>query len=163
MNNTKKIINIRSDYPNSNGFTLIELVVTIVILAILGTGAITHYQDITGASRESSLKGSLGGLRESISIWHMHRIVTTGYNNYPSIAALMLPNEVCQAGIPSNPYQDPSNAPDSIVEGTTMGDIVGERGGYAYNPTTGEIWANTNTDIQPTCKNPAGKLGENNW
>jgi hypothetical protein len=29
--------------------------------------------------------------------------------------------------------------------------VVGVRGGWAYNPTTGEVWANTNT------------VGENAW
>ncbi len=50
-----------------------------------------------------------------------------------------------------------------IVAGVTNGETVGTRGGWFYNPATGEVWANTNTDIQPTCKNPSGKLGECEW
>jgi len=53
--------------------------------------------------------------------------------------------------IPPNPYQGSSSAPDSVVTGVTKGTTVGTRGGWAYKPSTGEIWPNTNT------------VGENNW
>ena len=53
--------------------------------------------------------------------------------------------------VPPNPYQDQLMAADSVVTGVNKGVIVGTRGGWAYNPTTGEIWPNTNT------------VGENSW
>lgn len=55
-------------------------------------------------------------------------------------------------GIPDNPYQTSTNAPDSICIGVTKSVLVpGGRGGWAYSAATGEIWMNTNT------------TGENNW
>lgn len=40
-----------------NGFTLIELVVTIIILAILGVVAVPRFMDLQADARASSLKG----------------------------------------------------------------------------------------------------------
>ena len=53
--------------------------------------------------------------------------------------------------IPANPYQTSDNAPDSIVTGVTRGVTIGTRGGWAYKPTTGEVWPNTSV------------AGENNY
>ena len=54
-------------------------------------------------------------------------------------------------GQSKNPYQADANAPDSIVTGVTQGVIVGARGGWAYDASTGVIWPNTNV------------AGENAW
>ena len=51
----------------------------------------------------------------------------------------------------NRPLKDQTSAPDSIVAGVTKGVVVGTRGGWAYNETTGEIWPNTSV------------VGENNW
>jgi len=58
---------------------------------------------------------------------------------------------VMAQNVPPNPYQVAANAPDSIVTGAVRGVVVGTRGGWAYNATTGELWANTNVS------------GENQW
>ncbi len=148
---------------NQRGFTLIELVIIIVILGILSTAAVVHYQDLAGSSKTSALRASLATVRESLSIWRMSQIVKTGSDSYPSSNVLMTSGEVLAYGVPPNPYQSEGSAPDSVVEGVAMGVVVGTRGGYAYNPATGDIWANTDTDVPVTCKNLEGKLHENLW
>ncbi|MCP4686080.1 MAG: prepilin-type N-terminal cleavage/methylation domain-containing protein [bacterium] len=145
------------------GFTLIELIIVLVVVGILSSGAVVHYQDFLGHAKTGTLKSTLGATREAIVSWQMCNIVKTGSDDYPSLEVLSSPGEVVLMGIPSNPYQSADNAADSIVAGTAKGTVVGARGGWAYNPETGEFWANTNTDIQATCKNPAGKLNENTW
>jgi len=136
---------------NQKGFTLIELVIIIVILGILAAVAIPKYQDITSEAKEASCRAALGGLRSGITIYYANQAVTTGTAAWPSIAALRTVDSVMVHGIPKNPYQSDSNAPDSIVTGVTKGTIVGTRGGWAYKASTGEIWPNTNSS------------GENNW
>jgi prepilin-type N-terminal cleavage/methylation domain-containing protein len=134
---------------NHKGFTLIELVIIIVVLGILASVAIPKYKSIVAESREASCRGALGGLRSGISIFYANTAVTTGTATWPVMDSLRTAGVVMEQSLPTNPYQ--TNAPDSIVTGVTKGTIVGTRGGWAYKPSTGEIWANTNS------------AGENSW
>lgn len=133
------------------GFTLIELVIIIVVLGILASVAIPKYKNIVAESKEAACKGALGSLRSGISIFYANEAVTTGTAAWPPIDSLRTIGSVMEHAIPANPYQLEINAPDSVVTGVTKGVIVGTRGGWAYLPATGEVWANTNT------------VGENNW
>lgn len=126
---------------DQSGFTLIELVIIIVVLGILAAVAIPRYFDMVSEAKESSCKGALGGLRSGISIWYANQALTTGTASWPAIDSLRTVGVVMAGAIPPNPYQ--TNAPDSIVTGVTKGTIVGTRGGWAYKPSTGEIWPNT--------------------
>ncbi|HDL04732.1 MAG TPA: prepilin-type N-terminal cleavage/methylation domain-containing protein [candidate division Zixibacteria bacterium] len=138
---------------NHRGFTLIELVIIIVILGILAAVAIPKYSDISSEAREASARGALGALRSGISIWYANKAVTTGTATWPSVDTLNMIGQVMEQAIPKNPYQDDALAPDSIIDGTALGkgNVSGGRGGWAFNPATGEIWPNTNS------------AGENNW
>ncbi len=136
---------------NQKGFTLIELVMIIVILGILAAVAIPKYQDLSTEAKEASARSALGSLRSGITIYYANQAVTTGTATWPALSDVATVGNVMAQAIPKNPYQTTTNAPDSIVTGVTKGVVVGTRGGWAYNATTGEIWPNTNS------------VGENNW
>ena len=141
-----------SKLHNAKGFTLIELVIIIVVLGILAAVAIPKYQDISGEAKEAAARAALGSIRSGITIYYANQAVTTGTAAWPTLAELETYGTVMANGIPENPYQTATSAPDSICTGVTKGVLVaGGRGGWAYNVTTGEIWMNTNT------------VGENNW
>ena len=139
-----------SQANNQRGFTLIELVIIIVVLGILAAVAIPRYQDITGEAREAAGRAALGSIRSGITIFYANQAVTTGTATWPTLVELETYGTVMAQGIPKNPYQSDTNAPDSICTGVTKGVLVpGGRGGWAY--LSGEIWMNTNT------------VGENAW
>lgn len=128
---------------NQSGFTLIELIIIIVVLGILAAVAIPKYFNMIDDAKESACKGALGGLRSAASIYYANEALRTGTADWPAIDSLRTVGVVMEHGIPKNPYQSDANAPDSIVTGVTRGVLVGTRGGWAYNPSTGEIWPNT--------------------
>ena len=140
-----------SRFTSQGGFTLIEIVIIIVVLGILAAVAIPKYQDITGEAKEAACRAALGSLRSGITIFYANQAVETGTAVWPLQSELETYGTVMAQGIPDNPYQP--NAPDSIVTGVTKGTIVGTRGGWAYDPGTGEIWPNTSS---------AG-VSENSW
>lgn len=129
---------------NQQGFTLIELVIIIVVLGILAAVAIPKYQDITAEAKASAAKGALGSMRSGISIYYANAAVKTGTATWPPIDSMRTVNVVMAQSMPANPFQASTNAPDSIVTGVTKGVVVGTRGGWAYKPSTGELWLNTN-------------------
>nr|MBN2277689.1 prepilin-type N-terminal cleavage/methylation domain-containing protein [candidate division Zixibacteria bacterium] len=138
---------------NRGGFTLIELVIIIVVLGILAAVAIPKYSNISSEAKEAAARGALGALRSGISIWYANKAVETGTPSWPTLDTLTMEDMVMEQGIPANPYQYDANAADSIIDGSALakGTVSGTRGGWAYNPNTGEIWLNSNI------------AGENNW
>ncbi len=136
---------------NQRGFTLIELVIIIIILGILAAVAIPKYQDLSTEAKEAAARSALGSIRSGVIIYYANQAVQTGTATWPALDSLATIGVVMEQAIPKNPYQADANAPDSIVTGVTKGVIVGSRGGWAYNASTGEVWLNTNT------------VGENNW
>ena len=106
---------------------------------------------------------ALGALRTGISNFQASLVLTSGDFSFPPLDSLISVGVVMN-GVPSpNPFQLDPNAPDSVVEGFVPGEIVGTRGGWAYKPSTGEIWANTSTIIPSGGCGPATELNENTW
>lgn len=149
---------------NNNGFTLIEIVIVIVVLGILAATSVPRFQDLATKAKESEVRQALGELRTAISVWTASNIAKGGSLAYPSIDSLRTYNVVLASKTPPNAFQHPDSAQDSIVTGVTRGVIVGTRGGWAYKPSTGEIWPNTNTTVGAGsgCDGPT-TLGENEW
>jgi prepilin-type N-terminal cleavage/methylation domain-containing protein len=148
---------------NIKGFTLIEVIIIIVILGIISVVVFAKYQDMSIEARRSSCRSSLGSLRSAISVYYANSATTTGEAVWPDIDSLRTVGVVMSISIPPNPFQNEDNAPDSIVLGATKGVTVGSRGGWAYKPSTGEIWPNTSTVIPGSGCSGEQEIGENNW
>ena len=145
------------------GFSLIEIIIIIVILGILIAIALPTYQDMSIDAKRSACRSALGQMRSAISIYYSSSAVVSGTPFWPDIDSLRTIGVVMQSEIPKNPFQNESNAPDSIVTGITKGVVVGTRGGWAYKASTGEIWPNTSTSVGGGgCGGPTD-INENEW
>ena len=85
------------------GFTLIELIAVLVVLAILSGVALPKYFDYSERAKTSALQGSLGGVRTAIANFYSNMSVE-GEGRYPTLAELETVGVVLQEGLPANPY-----------------------------------------------------------
>jgi len=150
-------------FRQTDGFTLIEVIIIIVTLGLLATVAVVKYQDLSDEAKASACDSALAQMRSAISIYYSDRAVKTGYAQWPELDSMRMAGVVMQFSIPPNPFQADDKAPDSIVEGVTPGVTVGDRGGWAYKPSTGEIWANTSTEVPESGCSPPRNNNENEW
>jgi len=146
-----------------SGFTLIEVIVVIVIAGILATTSVPAFKSIHIEAKKKDLKYNLAAIREAVQHYGVEAAVGGGEYAYPSIDSLTYDGAVLQYGVPMNPFQGEDRAPDSVVVGIVRGQIVGVRGGWAYKPSTGEIWPNTSSTIPGSgCAGPQA-VNENLW
>lgn len=148
---------------NQAGFTLIEIVIIITVLGILAAISMPSFQDIGSQAKISATKQSLMSMRSAISGWNSGSIVRGTGNVWPTRDSVATAGVVLSGVVPINSFQLSANAPDSVVTGVTKGVIVGTRGGWAYKPSTGEIWPNTNSTIPGSGCSGSVAVGENSW
>ena len=126
------------------GFTLIELIAVIVVLAILAGVALPKYFDYASQAKVSSCKGTLGGVRAGIANFYSNSALT-GTPAYPTYNQLNTLGTVMQETLPANPYNNSSairNADTTWVAGNSP---VSGAQGWAYDATNGKFWANSDT------------------
>jgi len=161
------------------GFTLIELVMVILLLAILGAITIPNFVDFRTDARNGSTNGGLGSLRSSISIATAAIALKEDpsqpkYPTYaelsgnkllaashPVLGALNTPILDPSAGIPKNPWTVATAAVadhnkiydcSAIAKGALLAAPDDDRG-WCYKAATGEIWANSDKNGGPTTEN----------
>jgi prepilin-type N-terminal cleavage/methylation domain-containing protein len=128
-------------------FTLIELIVVIVVLAILSGIAIPKYIDYTAKAKESATKGVLGGVRSAVANFYGNA-AANGAPAFPTLIQLQTLGTVMQEALPTNPY---NNA--ATIAAATWNAVPPVSGvnGWNYDVAVGRFWANSNT------------IGENAW
>ena len=136
-----------------SGFTLIEVLIVVVIMAVLAATIIPQFSASTDDAKDSSLRFNMHTLRSQIELYKIH------HNTYPAISDGKLPQltSATNAGgtvgtgdsfpygpyiadeLPGNPYNNNDN---TVVAGD--GSAVVEGGaGWQYNAATGGIWPNS--------------------
>ena len=121
-----------------SGFTLIELMAVVLILAILAGVALPKFYDYQVRAREAACKGVLGGVRSGIASFYADTAIQGSPLAYPTLAELIDRGVVMMEAIPDNPYTvaadtldaDNVDAATKVESDTRI--VVGGAGGWAY-------------------------------
>jgi type II secretion system protein G len=126
------------------GFTLVELLVVVIIIAILAAIAIPKFTNASLRSKESSLKGELKMLRDAVELYKND----TG--GYPLVLT-----DLSATTAPANVYNPVSSANMSMVANTWKGPYVSnvdndpiDNQTFQYTDTSGKVQASAN-DPEP--------------
>jgi prepilin-type N-terminal cleavage/methylation domain-containing protein len=140
-------------------FTLIEVLIVVVIMAVLAATIIPQFSTSTKDARESSLKFNLQSLRTQLEMYKLHHGGTypTGANNLEQLTkATDTAGNVSMSGAtdathPFGPYVHGAlpNQPfsglntvllDTGMAGTNPTATASPGGGWIYRAATGEVW-----------------------
>ena len=128
----------------NKGFTLVELLVVVIIIAILAAIAIPKFTNASLRSKESSLKGELKMLRDGVELYKND----TG--GYPAAVG-----DLMATTSPTNCYNPVSSSLMSIAANTWKGPYVSNvyndpisNTAFQYTYTSGKVQAST-TDPEP--------------
>ena len=124
-----------------SAFTLVELIVIIVVLAILSGVAIPKYIDYTTNAKAAVGKGVLGNVRSAVANYCAASNLT-GAQVYPTLVQLQTRGTVMAEDIPVNPYNN-----SAVIAAATWAATPPVSGvnGYNYDATAGRFWLNSTT------------------
>ena len=140
-----------SEDRRRSAFTLIEVLIGVVIMAVLAATIIPQFSSSTKDAQESSLKFNQHTMRSQIELYKVHH-----FGVYPAITGNSLPqltSATNASGVtgaageafPYGPYMEeippnPFNDDNTVVAGA--GAAGDGSSGWQYDVNTGGIWPN---------------------
>jgi general secretion pathway protein G len=140
---------MRASSPR-NAFTLIEVLIVVVIMAILAAAIIPQFTDSTKDAKLGNARFNVQTLRSQIELYRSHH---KGLTPGSTLAELVSTTDITGARgagaafpygpylphIPTNPYNDSAAIKIINSDPAQSADVTGN-GGWLYNPSTGGIW-----------------------
>lgn len=137
--------------PIRRGFTLIELIAVVVILAILVGVALPRYFDYAADAKVAATKGTLGGVRAGVANFLANEVINGSAAAYPTLVQLTTLGTVMQEALPENPYNDDNTVVAATAAQASARTVVAGGAGWAYyvdnalSPPAYTFYANTST------------------
>jgi prepilin-type N-terminal cleavage/methylation domain-containing protein len=131
-------------------FTIIELIVVVVIMAILAGVALPRFFSYDEESKIAACRGALGGIRAGIAQFRLNQSLTGGAV-YPTTAQLTTPGLVMQEELPMNPFNELNDVEEILLLATATARGTDGSTGWRYyvdnavTPTSVVLWANSST------------------
>jgi type II secretion system protein G len=135
--------------PRRVGFTLIEVLIVVALMAVLAAVIIPQFSDSTTDAKRSTLEYNLRTLRQQIQVY---RIDHNGL--YPELKNKALEQLTTKTDVEGNPGSDfgpyiradlplnPFNLSNEVKAGSGTGPVAGGNVGWQYDEATGQIWPN---------------------
>lgn len=139
----------------ARGFTLIELVAVMVVLAVLAGVAVPKFLDYSDRAKSSALEGTLGGVRAGIANFFTDQMVD-GDARYPTFEELTEVGTVMQEPIPKNPYSGLTDVVEVESLANAQNRAVSQSTTYGWNyfvdndadPPIAIFWANSEEETK---------------
>ncbi len=136
-----------------NAFTLIEVLIVVVIMAVLAATIIPQFSTSTKDARENTTKFNLQSLRTQLELYKVQHggSYPTGANNLDqlmgktdstgTVSTSGTFGPYVQGKLPAQPFSGLNTVKlDTGTSGTTPTATASPGGGWIYRASTGEIW-----------------------
>ena len=137
------------------GFSLVELIAVMVVLAILAGVAAPRFFSYSTEAKSSAVQGTLGGVRTGVATAFANSAFA-GTPAFPTYAELMTVGTVMQEEIPENPYTGVKGVQNITNATSASTRAVSNTTTYGWNyfvdntatPPVAIFWANSTDETR---------------
>lgn len=140
-----------------SAFTLIEVLIVVIIMAVLAATIIPQFSSSTSDAKESSLKFNLHTIRSQIEMYKVHHSSTvpklatfvdqmtmaTDVSGTTGTGSTFIYGPYFQGQVPANPFNGSNVLVATTAKaGSEPTGVIAGGAGWQYNETTGDFYPN---------------------